>query len=144
MNMDRFTKKALEALQSAQSLAVERGNQQMEQVHLLLALVSDEQGLVSQLLAAMDMTVPSLRAAVQAEVDKLPRVSGAGREADRMYISRERDDALSAAFDNALHAAPETRRAHVTPIRKSRQMSAEKEFVCARASTSRSRSAAKH
>ncbi|MBQ9973427.1 MAG: ATP-dependent chaperone ClpB [Oscillospiraceae bacterium] len=101
MNMDRFTKKSLEALQSAQSLAVERGNQQMEQAHLLLALISDEQGLVSQLLAAMDMTVPSLRAAVQAQVDKLPRVSGGGREADRMYVSQSMDKALKGAADIA-------------------------------------------
>ena len=42
MNMNRFTQKTLEAIRTAQSIALERGNQQIEQVHLLQALVSDE------------------------------------------------------------------------------------------------------
>ena len=56
MNMEQFTKKSLEALQNAQSLAVERGNQQIEQPHLLLALVADGEGFIPQLLTAMGMT----------------------------------------------------------------------------------------
>ena len=101
MNMDQFTKKSLEALQSAQSLAVERGNQQIEQAHLLLALVGDEQGLVPQLLEAMGRSADSVRAAAEQRVDKLPRVSGGGRQADRVYIAQSVDKALQGAREIA-------------------------------------------
>ena len=86
MNMNQFTQKSLAAIQGAQDIAVEHGNQQIEQEHLLLALLSDEQGFIPQLLSAMGMTVPSFAAAVTAQVEKLPKVSGGGREAGQVYI----------------------------------------------------------
>ena len=82
MNMNQLTQKSLAAIQGAQSLAQQYGQQQIEQQHLLLALVADQEGLIPQLLTAMGMTVPSFLAAAQAEVNKLPKVSGGGREAD--------------------------------------------------------------
>ena len=97
MNMNQFTQKSLAAMQSAQSLAQTHGNQQIEQPHLLLALLSDGEGLVPQLLTAMGMTLPSFQAAVQAEVNKLPKVSGGGREADKVYIAQDVDKAIRAA-----------------------------------------------
>ncbi len=97
MNMERLTQKSLAALQSAQSIALEHGNQQIEQAHLLCALVGDEDGLVPQLLTAMGMTLPSFQAAVRSQVEKLPRVSGGGREADKVYIAPGVDKALQAA-----------------------------------------------
>ena len=97
MNMNQFTQKSLAAIQCAQDLAVEHGNPQIEQPHLLLALLSDPEGLVPQLCTAMGMTLPSFQAAVQAEVDKLPKVSGGGRESDKVYIAQEVDKALRAA-----------------------------------------------
>ena len=89
MNMNQFTQKSLAAIQGAQDIAVEHGNQQIEQPHLLLALTGDNQGFIPQLLTAMGSTVPSLEAAVKAEVEKLPKVSGAGREAGRVYVSQD-------------------------------------------------------
>ena len=80
MNMNQFTQRSLAAIQGAQELAVEHGNQQIEQEHLMLALLTDEQGFIPQLLSAMGMTVPSFAAAVKAEVEKLPKVSGGGRD----------------------------------------------------------------
>ena len=80
MNAQKYTQKSLEAIQAAQSLATEYGNQQIEQAHLLLALLTAEGGLVPQLLGNMGITVPSFSAAVKAEVEKLPRVTGSGRE----------------------------------------------------------------
>ena len=97
MNMNRFTQKSLSAVQEAQGVAREYGNQQIEQLHLLYALVSDEEGLVPQLLTAMGMTLPSFRAAVKDQVEKLPRVSGGGREADKVYIAPDVDKALREA-----------------------------------------------
>ena len=84
MNMNQLTQKSLAALQGAQSLAQEYGQQQIEQQHLLLALVSDGEGFIPQLLTAMGLTVPSFEAAVKAEVGRLPKVSGSGREAGQI------------------------------------------------------------
>ena len=101
MNMNQFTQKSLAAIQGAQDIAVEHGNQQIEQEHLLLALLSDEQGFIPQLLSAMGMTVPSFTAAVTAQVEKLPKVSGGSREAGQVYIAQDVDKALKAAESTA-------------------------------------------
>ena len=97
MNAQKYTQKSLEAIQNAQSLATEYGNQQIEQPHILLALLQAENGLIPQLLENMGLTVPSLHAAVQAEVEKLPRVSGSGREQGKIYVAQDVDQALNAA-----------------------------------------------
>ena len=65
MNMNQFTQKSLAAIQQAQDIALEHGNQQIEQAHLLLALISDPEGFIPQLLTGADIVVPSLQAAVQ-------------------------------------------------------------------------------
>ncbi len=96
MNMNQFTQKSLAAIQAAQDIAAEHGNQQIEQEHLLLALLTDQEGFIPQLLSAVGMTVPSLTAAVKAQVEKLPKVSG-GREADKVYVSADVDKALKGA-----------------------------------------------
>ena len=101
MNMNQFTQKSLAAIQGAQDIALEHGNQQIEQPHLLLALAGDGEGFIPQLLTAMGMTVPSFLAAVQAEVDRLPKVSGSGRESGKIYVSQEVDKALQAAEQEA-------------------------------------------
>ena len=101
MNMNRLTQKSLAAIQGAQTLAVEYGQQQIEQEHLLLALVSDGEGFIPQLLTAMGMTVPSFEAAVKAAVNKLPKVSGGGREADKVYVAQDVDRALNSAEQTA-------------------------------------------
>ena len=101
MNMNQFTQKSLAAIQGAQDIATEHGNQQIEQEHLLLALLSDEQGFIPQLLSAMGMTVPSFTAAVTAQVEKLPKVSGGGREAGQVYIAQDVDKALKSAESTA-------------------------------------------
>ena len=97
MDAQRFTQKSAEALQSAQRIAIEHQNQQIEQPHLLLALLDQQDGLIPQLLEAMGLTPASLRAAVMAEVEKLPGVSGSGREPDKVYVSADTDKALTAA-----------------------------------------------
>ncbi|NCB64093.1 MAG: ATP-dependent chaperone ClpB [Clostridia bacterium] len=97
MNLNQFTQKSLEAVQDAQAIAQEYGNQQIEQVHLLAALLRQEGGLIPQLLSHMGLTLPSLEAAVQAEVEKLPKVSVGGREQGKVYVSAEMDRALNAA-----------------------------------------------
>ena len=96
MNFNNYTQKSLEAVQSAQNIAVQNSNQQLEQVHLLLALLRQDGGLIPQLLRKMGVTVESLEAAANAELRKLPGVSGS-READRFYISADVDATFNAA-----------------------------------------------
>ena len=100
MNFNTYTQKSLEAVQSARELAVQNGHQQLEQVHLLLALIRQEGGLIPQLLRKMDVTVESLEAAAQSELRKIPAVK-ASREADRFYISADTDAAFTAAEEQA-------------------------------------------
>ena len=102
MNLQNFTQKSQEAIQSAQNLAIRNNHQQLEQIHLLAALLQQDGGLVPQLLRKMDITVESLQAAAQAELRKLPGVTGA-READKIYISNDLNQALIAAQDRADH-----------------------------------------
>ena len=100
MNFQNYTQKSLEAVQSAQKIAVNNGHQQLEQVHILLALLQQEGGLVPQLLRKMEITVESLEAAANAELRKIPSVK-TSREADRFYISADADAALNAAEERA-------------------------------------------
>ena len=111
MNMNQFTQKSLEAIQAAQALAVEYGNQQIEQPHLLCALIEQEGGFIPQLLTNMGLTIESFRAAARHEVEKLPKVSGSGREADKVYVSGGVDKALNAAASTAANMKDE----YVTP-----------------------------
>ncbi|MDD4509923.1 MAG: ATP-dependent chaperone ClpB [Oscillospiraceae bacterium] len=97
MNFQKFTQKSMEAIQDAQNLAIEHQNMQIEQSHLMLALLQQEQGLIPELLRKMGLTVESFRASVQNEVERLPHVSGSGREPGKVYVSPEVDRVLSGA-----------------------------------------------
>ena len=98
MNMNQFTQKSLEAVQNARDIATQYGSQQIEQPHLLLALVDQEGGFIPQLLTRVGLTVESFRAAARHEVELLPKVSGPGREADRIYIAPGVDKAMNQAL----------------------------------------------
>ena len=100
MTLQNFTQKSQEAIQDAQNLAIRNNHQQLEQIHLLAALLEQDGGLIPQLLKKMDVTVESLSAAAMAEVRKLPGVTGA-READKIYISNGLNQTLVAAQDTA-------------------------------------------
>ena len=100
MNFNNYTQKSLEAVQSAKDMAISNGHQQMEQVHLLLALLQQDGGLTPQLLKKMDVTVESLEAAANAELRKIPSVR-ASRDADRFYITADMDAAFTAAEQEA-------------------------------------------
>ncbi|MBQ3071955.1 MAG: type VI secretion system ATPase TssH, partial [Oscillospiraceae bacterium] len=97
MNAQKFTQKSLEAVQTAQSLTLNAGNQQMEQIHLFSALLRQEDGLTAQLLRKLELDLDALSGAVDAELAKLPAVTGSGREADRYYVSQAVDRALTEA-----------------------------------------------
>ena len=97
MNAEKLTQKSAEAIRAAQTIAQEYGNPQIEQAHLLWALLQDAEGLIPQLLAGMGITVPSFQAAVQDLVERQPRVSSSGHEPGRIYISADTEKALNRA-----------------------------------------------
>ena len=97
MNAEKLTQKSAEAIRSAQEIALEYGNPQIEQVHLLWALLQDSEGLIPQLLAGMGVTVPSLQAAVKDLLARQPRVSNSGHETGKIYISGDTEKALNRA-----------------------------------------------
>ena len=101
MNMNQFTQKTVEALQSAQRLAVEYANQALEQEHILAALAQQSDGLIPQMLTKMNVDPGTFSAAAVEKVAALPRVTGSGRDPDKVYISGDLDRALNAAEDQA-------------------------------------------
>ena len=94
MNVQKLTQKSMEAVQLAQNIAEEHDNQQIEQCHVLLALMMQDGGLVPQLLTKMGVTAESVTAAAKDLVSRLPAVTGSGREAGKVYINRDVDSAF--------------------------------------------------
>ena len=97
MNLQKFTQKSIEAVQQAQSLTVSNGNQQMEQEHLFLALMKQEDGLIPGILRQMNVSCALVRSRLEEAIGKFPKVSGGGTEADKIYVSRTLDQALTEA-----------------------------------------------
>ena len=97
MDMNQFTQKAREALQAAQRIAVEYANNAVEQEHLLAALAQQQDGLIPQLLTTMGADPNAFAQAAMQKVEELPRVTGSGREPDKIYIGTDLDRALNAA-----------------------------------------------
>ena len=95
MNAQKFTQKSMEAIQAAQSIALEYQNMQIEQAHLLYALLDQEEGLIGELMRKMN--VQGLKEAAQREIERLPKVSGSGREPGKVYISVDVEQALNEA-----------------------------------------------
>ena len=95
MNLNQFTQKSVEAVQAAQQMASARQNQQIEQEHLLLALLEQQEGLIPQLMQKAGVEPASLRQKLTAAVERLPQVSGSG--AGQMYLSRDLEQALNEA-----------------------------------------------
>ena len=101
MSNNQYTQKSMEAIQAAQALAGEYGNQELGQAHLLAALTENADSLIRQLLTQMKVEAASVHAAAVAEIEKLPRVSGSGREAGKVYVTADMDKALREAAREA-------------------------------------------
>ena len=97
MNTNQFTQKTIQAIQDAQRLAVEYSNQALEPEHLLVALAQQQDGLIPQLLTKMGVEPGNFLAAATEKVAALPKVTGSGRDPEKIYISSEMDRALNAA-----------------------------------------------
>ncbi len=97
MNMNQLTQKTREAIQRAQAIAVEYQHMQVDEEHLAMALTEDASGLIPQLLRQSGASVDALQNLLKDALGRIPRVSGPGREADKVYISPDLDKALTNA-----------------------------------------------
>ena len=101
MNLQKFTQKSVEALQAAQNMTIEYGNQQMCQEHLLLALTQQQDGLIAQLFRQIGASPETIAAKLQNAVDRIPKAGGSGIDPEKIYISRETEQALTEAEHQA-------------------------------------------
>ena len=101
MNIEQMTQKTREALQAAQRIAVEYSNNAVEQEHLLATLAQQQDGLIPQMLQTMGTDPNAFAQAALQKVEALPRVTGSGRDPEKIYISNDLDRALNAAEQQA-------------------------------------------
>ena len=94
MNIQKFTQKSLEAIQNAQSLATENQNPQIEQEHLLLALLEQENSLIKELIKKIG-NEEIIEVEVRKKVLSKPKVTGGARQANNIYISQDVDAVLT-------------------------------------------------
>ena len=88
MNIQKFTQKSVEAIQNAQSIAVQNQNPQIEEEHLLLALLEQNSSLIKELLKKMGIP-QTFENTLKNEINKKPKVTGGARPSDSIYISQE-------------------------------------------------------
>ena len=96
MDMRKFTEKSVTALERAQAVAREYGNGEIGQVHLLYALISEQDGLIRQLVEKLGKDAQTILSATIAEIEKLPKVSGG-----EQYLSRALAEAIEAGEQQA-------------------------------------------
>ena len=94
MDTQRFTQKSLEAISVAQKIAIENENMQIEPEHLLYALLDQDNGLIPRLFEKMKIDPDNALSIVDNYISKMPRVTGSGREPDKIYVSQAVDKIL--------------------------------------------------
>ncbi len=101
MNAEKFTKKSIEAIQSAHDIAIANRNAQFDQQHLLCAMLNQEDGLAGQLMKKLKINVHRMAQACEREIQRMPSMSGPGYQADAISMSVALNDALRAADEIA-------------------------------------------
>ena len=97
MNMQKLTKKTIEAIQAAQQTAAEYQNNNVDQCHLLYALMTQENGLIPQLMKKLGKDADVIAGSLERIIGGLPKVTGSGRDMNTVYISRSLDKLLNGA-----------------------------------------------
>jgi len=101
MDLNKFTVKCQEALQSAQTKAINFNHQEVDGEHFLLALLEQPEGLIPRLLQRMEVSVDAVRGRLEQELDKKTRISGPGSEPGKVYITQRLNKLLVRAQDEA-------------------------------------------
>lgn len=99
MNTDNYTQKTTEAIIVAQDLALNMSHQEVDSLHMLMALLTQEDGIIPKLLELMNIKLGSFMADTKAELDKLPKVSGSS--VSNVYASRRFSQMLNNAKKQA-------------------------------------------
>ena len=101
MDPNKFTRKTQDAVSEAQNLAIRNGHQQMDCEHLMYALVAQDQGLVPQIIRKLGVAADGYLGAIDAEIKKMPRVSGPGARPDQIVVTQRLQQVLVKADDQA-------------------------------------------
>jgi len=107
MDLNQFTVKSQEAIAAAQHKAVEYGHVEVDGEHLLLALSQQTEGLFPRLLEKMGVSKTAFENRVEQEISRLPRVSGPGSEAGKIYVTQRLNQLLARARQEALNLKDE-------------------------------------
>ena len=100
MDIQKFTQKSIEAIQKAQNLAIEHESSQIDQEHLLYALLIGDNSLIKELLKKMNVS-DEFEKAIKREIENKPSMHSNARQMDQVYISRDTDEALTDAQNTA-------------------------------------------
>lgn len=101
LNTNNLTQKSMEAISTAQSIAVSYQNMNIEQQHILLALLQAEDGLIPQLIKKMGADASQLTRLTEQSTAGIPKVTGSGRDPEKVYVSPDVDKAFTAAEEKA-------------------------------------------
>ena len=97
MDAQKFTQKSLEAIQGAQELSILEQNAQIEQEHLLLALLEQDGSLIKELLKKMKIDEIGFQEELKEKIDRKPKITGGARQNEGYYVSQDVDLALTKA-----------------------------------------------
>lgn len=89
MNMNKLTQKSQEAFYDAQNIAIKHGHQEVDSEHLALALIGQENGLIPKLIEKMGLPAENIKNSLEIDLRKRPRVSGAGQETGKIFVSQK-------------------------------------------------------
>ena len=93
MDAQKFTQKSLSAIQNAQNIAIENQNAQIEQEHLLLALINEDDSLIKELFTKMNVE-EKLESTLIETINKMPKITGSARQNGNIYVSQDVDITL--------------------------------------------------
>ena len=96
MNINRFTQKSVESINNSQKIAMDHGNQAIEQLHILYSLLDIEDSLIEKLLEKMEIPVEDFKRALEEKINSLPKVSGG-----QQYFSQDANKVMMNAEDHA-------------------------------------------
>lgn len=101
MDLNKFTEKSQEAFALAQTVAVRYGHVEVDNEHLLFALLEQDDGLLPRLLHKMKLSAETIKKSVQQELERRPKVGGPGVEPGKIYVSRRLNELMVKAGDEA-------------------------------------------
>ena len=101
MNIEKFTQKSLESLKNANNIAIENQNSQVEQEHLLMALIQDNNGLIKELLEKMNVNNKELNDELKRIINNKPKMINNSNQNENVYISQDLEQVLNDAEKNA-------------------------------------------